>query len=200
MSFSGKTVTFDQNAERMVFDHKSSNSGKGSRDRFKLSEFDPTPFVVSKKDGLLENAENQLKSELLQIFMREKEAMEMQYANKVQELLRGFKNKKGEWEQIVKDEREFLEQELENEKSEIHQKFAQEMSKMIRNCETEKIEVEKNYETKINELEKLYDERTRKENERHQREKEEIKKELKLAYDSNLKFSWTKMNQSGSTS
>lgn len=119
--------------------------------KFELGELENDSSGTSKSSRLnpdVEREEAALKDELLRIFGREKDAMETHYLGKIQELLRSFKSKKLEWEEMVRAEREELERQFDQERTEIHHSFAQEITKMTRSFQDDKLELERKYENR----------------------------------------------------
>lgn len=126
-----------------------------TRKKFELGELE-TESTTSKSSRLnpeIEREESALKDELLRIFGREKDAMESHYLGKIQELLRSFKGKKLEWEEMVRAEREDLERQFESERTDINQSFAQEITKVSARFQEEKNDVERRMEMKIRDRE-----------------------------------------------
>merc|ERR1712096_473585 len=126
----GQTVRFSDTDEIMAAPAPTappniSQKRKPSSFKFELGDLDvdipprPSKSYSSEKEG--KRGDKALKDELLRIFNREKESMEQHYLSKVQELLHSFKNKKLEWEEVVRMEREDLEMQFEGEKSDMRQ-------------------------------------------------------------------------------
>ena len=125
-----------------------------TRKKFELGELDhDTSSRSSRLNPEITREEGALKEELLRIFSREKDAMESHYLNKIQELLRSFKSKKLEWEEMVRAEREDLERQFEGERTEINQSFAQEITKISSRFQEEKNETERKLENRIRDRE-----------------------------------------------
>ncbi|XP_047134369.1 centromere-associated protein E isoform X1 [Hydra vulgaris] len=90
-----------------------------------------------------------LKDELYHMIMRERETLEEEYSTRVNNLLQSFKNKKSEWEEMVRLEREDLENQFERERSEMNAAFAHEIANLARISEEEKALMNKQFEEKM---------------------------------------------------
>ena len=154
MDTSTSSVKFTENSQSTSTIYKK-RPPTPTRKKFELGELDSTDTSTksSRLNPEVTREEGALKDELLRIFGREKDAMESHYLNKIQELLRSFKSKKLEWEEMVRAEREDLERQFETERTDINQSFAQEISKISARFQEEKNEIERKMENRIRDRE-----------------------------------------------
>lgn len=155
MDTSTSSVKFTENSQSSTSTIYKKRPPTPTRKKFELGELDNTDTSTksSRLNPEVTREEGALKDELLRIFGREKDAMESHYLNKIQELLRSFKSKKLEWEEMVRAEREDLERQFETERTDINQSFAQEISKISARFQEEKNDIERKMENRIRDRE-----------------------------------------------
>ena len=136
---------------------------------------------------LNESDEEALKEELLHIFERERTSLEVYFKRKMEDVLRGFRSRQMEWDEVSRAEKADLERNMSMEKTEMQKTFAEEIGKLTQSFNEERLQLEQYYQEQLKDLrEKLATEQNEM-TEQFAKEKIELKEKLEAEYQVMLK-------------
>lgn len=131
---------------------------------------------------LNENDEKALKEELLHIFERERTTLEVYFKRKMEDVLRGFRSRQMEWDEVSRAEKAELERNMSMEKMEMQKNFAEEIDKLTQSFNEERLQLEQYYQGQLKDLREQLATGQREMMENFAKEKIELKEKLEAEY------------------